>query len=95
MLTTKSEVGIFLCFIAMIKKCFLLLECSWNHKYFGPLAKVTWSPYDVHGIMNTLVLLQSKGSPKGFVLTLHGTRSFHDSMNIPQIEIITYINILL
>ena len=46
--------------------------------------------------MNTSGLfLQSKWSPKGFSLTSQETRSIHDSMNIPKIEFITYIDILL
>ena len=32
---------------------------------------------------------------KGFTLTLQETRSIHDSTNIPKIEFITYIYILL
>ena len=32
---------------------------------------------------------------KGFMLTLQETRSIHDSMNLPKIEFITYIYILL
>ena len=43
--------------------------------------------------MNTSGLLQSKWSPKGFTLTLQETRSIYDSMNIPKIEYITYIDI--
>ena len=42
--------------------------------------------WNVHGIMNTSGLLQS---------TLQETRSIHDSMNIPKIEFIAYIYILL
>ena len=38
--------------------------------------------WKVHGIMNSLGLLQSKGNPKGFALTLQETPSFHDSMNL-------------
>ena len=38
--------------------------------------------------MNTLGLEQSNLS---FTLTLHETRSIHDSMNIPKNEFITYI----
>ena len=41
--------------------------------------------------MNTSGLLQCKG----FTLTLQETRSIHDSMNIPKIEFIAYIYILL
>ena len=47
--------------------------------------------WNVHGIMNTSVLVQSNS---GFILTLQETRSIHDSMNIPKIEFITYIYIL-
>ena len=43
--------------------------------------------WNVHGIMNTSGLLQSK--------TLQETRSIHESMNIPKIEFIAYIYILL
>ena len=43
--------------------------------------------WNVHGIMNTLGILQSKG----FTLTLQETRSIQDSMNIPKIEVIAYI----
>ena len=42
--------------------------------------------------MNTSVLLQSKWSP---LLTLQETWSIHDSKNIPKIEFIAYIYILL
>ena len=45
----------------------------------------------VNGIMNTSGLLQSKWSPKGFMLTLQETWSIHDSINIPKIEFISYI----
>ena len=55
--------------------------------------------------MNTSGLLQSKWSPKGVTLILQGTlrdsltlqetRSIHDSMNIPNIEFIAHIYILL
>ena len=45
--------------------------------------------------MNTWGLLQSKWSLKGFALTLQETRSIHDSMNLPKIEFIAYIHILL
>ena len=38
--------------------------------------------------MNTSGLEQSN---LGFTLTLHETRSIHDSMNIPKNEFITYI----
>ena len=48
-----------------------------------------------HEIMNILVLLQSKWSPKDFTLTLQETQSIHDCMNRPKIEFITYIYILL
>ena len=44
--------------------------------------------------MNTSGLVQSKRRPKGFTLILQETNSFHDSMNIPKIEFITYIYIL-
>ena len=44
----------------------------------------------VHGIMNASGLLQSKGNPEGFTLTLQETRSIHDSMNLPKIEFIAY-----
>ena len=45
--------------------------------------------------MNTSSLLQSKWSPLGFTLTLQETQSIHDSMNLPKIEFIAYIYILL
>ena len=51
--------------------------------------------WNVHGIMITSGLLQSKWRPKGLTLTLQKTRSIHDSMNIIKIERITYIYILL
>ena len=50
--------------------------------------------WNVHGIMNTSGLVQSKCNPKGFTLTLQETRSIHDSMNIPKNEFINYIYIL-
>ena len=49
--------------------------------------------WNVHGTMNTSGLLKSKW--KGFTLNLQETRSIHDSMNIPKIELITHIYILL
>ena len=45
--------------------------------------------------MNTLGLLQSKWDRKGFTLTLQETRSIHDFMNLPKIEFIARIYILL
>ena len=51
--------------------------------------------WNVHGIMKTSDLLQSKWSSTGFTLTLQETQSIHDSMNIPKIEFIAYIYILL
>ena len=51
--------------------------------------------WNIHGITNTSGLLQSKWSPKGFKLTLQETRSIHVSMNIPKIEFIAHIYILL
>ena len=45
--------------------------------------------------MNTSGLLQSKWSPKGFMLTLQESLSIHYSMNRPKIEYIAYIYILL
>ena len=51
--------------------------------------------WNVHGIINTSGLLQSKSSPKGFTFTLQETRSIHDSMNLPKIGIFACIYILL
>ena len=51
--------------------------------------------WKVHGIMNISGLLQSEWSLKGFMLTLQETQSIHDSMNLPKIEFIAYIYILL
>ena len=50
---------------------------------------------NIHEIMNTSGLLQSKWSLKGFMLTLQESRSIHDSMNIPKTEFAAYIYILL
>ena len=44
--------------------------------------------------MNTSGLLQSKWSPKGFMVTLQETRSYHGTLNIPKIEFIAYIYII-
>ena len=41
---------------------------------------------NAHGIINALGLLQRKGGPKGFTLTLQETQSTPDSMNIPKVE---------
>ena len=41
--------------------------------------------------MNTLGLLQSNWSPKGFTLNLQNTKSIYDSMNIKKIEFFAYI----
>ena len=74
------------------------IEYIWNIKALGPVSSSLRTEFDfwnVHGIMNTSGLLQSKRSPKGFTLTLQETRSIHNSMNIPKIEFITYIYILL
>ena len=43
--------------------------------------------------MTTFGLLQSKWSPKGFMLTLQETWSIHDSVNLPKMEFIAYIHI--
>ena len=66
--------------------------------YYIPLFKYLRNEFDfwnVHGIMNTSGLLQSKESRKGFTLTLQETRSIHDSMKLPKIEFNAYIYILL
>ena len=65
-------------------------------RYFSVYIRNEFNFWNVHGIMNTSGLVQSKLSPKGFTLTLQETRSIHDSMNIefPKIEFITYIYIL-
>ena len=49
----------------------------------------------VHGIRNTLGLLPSKSSRKCFMLTLREPPSIYDSRNLPKIEFIAYIHILL
>ena len=51
--------------------------------------------YEFNGIMNTSGLLQSKCFGLRFTLTLQDTLSIHDSINIPKIEFIAYIYILL
>ena len=43
--------------------------------------------------MNTLCLLQSKWSPKGFKIILQETQSIYDPVNIPKTEFIAYIYI--
>ena len=57
-----------------------------SHQYhcaaFSPEKMQLRNEFDfwkVHGIMNTSGLLQSKWSPKGFMLTLEETQSIHDS----------------
>ena len=45
--------------------------------------------------MNNSGFLQSKWNPLGFTLILQETQSIHDSMNLPKIEFIGYIYILL
>ena len=47
--------------------------------------------------MNTSGILQIYRETRryGFTLTLQETRSIHDSMNLPKIEFIAYIYILL
>ena len=45
--------------------------------------------------MNTSGLLQSKWSPKRPSFTLQETGNIHDSMNIPKINFIAHVYILL
>ena len=68
--------------------CFLYPQHHW--KWMCVYLRNEFDFWYGHGIMNTLGLLQSKWSPKGFGLTLQETWSIHDSMNIPKIEFITY-----
>ena len=42
--------------------------------------------------MNTSGLFQSYHEALRASLTLHETRSIHDSMNLPKIEFISYVN---
>ena len=58
-----------------------LRQQQWKCKYL----RNEFNFWNVHGIMNTSGLLQ----------TVQGTQSIHDSMNIPKIEFIAYIYILL
>ena len=75
--------------------------------YFRLMCKVIiylrneFNLWNVHWIMNTSGLLQSKWSPKGFTLTLQETqkgfkltlqetRSIHDSFNRSKIEFIDF-----
>ena len=44
--------------------------------------------WNVHRVMNTSGLLQSKWTPKGFTLTLQEIRSIRDSMNIPKLNLL-------
>ena len=55
----------------------------WILIYSLHLLRNEFNFWNVHGMMNTSGLLQSKWSPKasGFTLTLQETRSIHDSMN--------------
>ena len=46
---------------------------------------------EVHGSMNATDHVQSKWCPKGFTLTLHGTRCVHTSINLRKIKFISYI----
>ena len=43
--------------------------------------------WNVNGSINTLGLIQSKCSSRGFTLTLQETRSIHDSMNIRKLNL--------
>ena len=76
---------------ALIEVCFFpRLEVTYliqSYKCFI-LLRNEFNVWNVHGIMNTSGLLQSN-------LTLQETRSIHDSINIPKIEFIAYIYILL
>ena len=70
-----------------------ILEVMWGRETYTYLRN-EFNFWDVHGIMNTEGLLQSKWSPKGFMLTLQETQSIHDSMNRSKNEFIAYIYIL-
>ena len=65
--------------------------CSWpdvvylRNKFHFP---------EVHGSMNATDHVQSKWRPKGFTLTLHGTRCVLTSMNLRKMKFISYIYIL-
>ena len=63
----------------VFKNLIRFLEDSWNREYFGSLAK-----------------LLGRFVESWFVeVTLQETRSIHDSTNLPTIECIAYIKILL
>ena len=80
---------------------FLIIMLSWSqfHRGYNYATKVhlrnEFNFRNVHGIMNTSDLMQSKWNTKRASLTLQETRIIHDSMNIPKIEFIAYIYILL
>ena len=60
------------------------LLCQMNFKSCVHL-RYEFDFWNVHGIMNTRGLLQSKWSPS---LTLQETRSIHDSMNRPKLNLL-------
>ena len=51
--------------------------------------------WNVHEIMNTSGLQQSKWSPKGFTLTLQETQSTHDFINRSKIEFVLYLHFII
>ena len=74
---------------------FYVLWATWITSLASAYLRNEFDFWKVHGIMNNSGLLQSKWSPNGFTLTLQETWNIDDSMNIPKIELITYIYILL
>ena len=74
--------GIMLCTFPAIEQTIITVIYS--------LLRNEFNFWNVHGIMSTLGLVQSKRSLKGFTLTLQENRNIHDCRTIPKIEFITY-----
>ena len=59
----------------------MFFEFSWNYEYFGSLAKLSEAT-------GASLNFARDRKYKGLHLTLQETRSIHDSLNIPKIELI-------
>ena len=69
----------------------LYLYQLWYYKLSKSYLRNKFHFSEVHGSMNATGHMQSKWRPKGVMLTLHGTRYVHTSMNVRKMKFISYI----
>ena len=93
----SSVLGILFLIVTSVSSsdsCFFSIKISSSDSPADPVLRNKFDFWNVHRIMNTWVSCKVNAKPS-FALTLQETRSIHDSMKRPKIELIAYSYILL